>query len=119
MHARGKPIFLAAAVMCFGIAAVALTAFVRAGEAGRWWSGPAVYLAFVALMIAVEYVRPVEFRSPARPGVLVPCLLLSFGSIVLMGAPMFRAGRRLWLVTVASSVLLVVSMSLAMGKGVG
>jgi hypothetical protein len=36
-----------------------------------------------------------------------------------MGAPMFRAGRRLWLVTVASSAFLVVSMSLAMGKGVG
>jgi phosphatidylserine synthase len=100
-------------------AAVALMAFVRAGEGWRWWSGPAVYLAFVALMIAVEYVRPVEFRSPARPDVLVPYLLLFFGSIVLMGAPMYRAGRGLWLVTVASSVFLLVSMSLAMGKGVG
>jgi phosphatidylserine synthase len=100
-------------------AAVALTAFVRAGDGWRWWSGPAVYLAFVALMIAVEYVRPVEFRSPARPDVLVPYLLLFFGSIVLMGAPMYRAGHGLWLVTVASSVFLLVSMSLAMGKGVG
>jgi len=64
-------------------------------RAWRWWSGPAVCLAVVALIIAVEYVRPVEFRSPARPGVLVPHLLLFFGSIVLMGDAMYRAGRRL------------------------
>ena len=78
-----------------------------------------VYLAFVVLMIAVEYVWPVEFRSPVRASILVPYLLLFFGAILLMGLPMFHMDRRLWLVTVATTVLLLASMGLAMRKGVG
>jgi hypothetical protein len=100
-------------------AALALVAFVRARAGWRQWVGPAVYLAFVVFMVAVEYVWPVEFRSPARYGILVPYLLLFFGSILLMGLPMFRMDRRLWLVTVATTVLLLGSMGLAMYKGVG
>jgi hypothetical protein len=100
-------------------AALALVAFVRARAGWRQWVGPAVYLAFVVFMVAVEYVWPVEFRSPARYGILVPYLLLFFGSILLMGLPMFRMDRRLWLVTVATTVLLLGSMGLAMRKGVG
>lgn len=100
-------------------AAVALVAFVRAGAGWRQWIGPAVYLAFVVLMIAVEYAWPVEFRSPARPSILVPYLVLFFGAILLMGLPMFRMDLRLWLVTVATTVLLLGSMGIAMYAGVG
>ena len=70
-------------------------------------------------MIAVEYIWPVEFRSPARYEILVPYLVLFFGSILLMGLPMFRMDRRLWLVTLATSILLLTSMVMAMRKGVG
>jgi 4-amino-4-deoxy-L-arabinose transferase-like glycosyltransferase len=100
-------------------AALALVAFVRAKAGWRQWVGPAVYLAFVVFMIAVEYVWLVEFRSPSRPSILVPYLLLFFGAILLMGLPMFRIDRRLWLVTVATTALLLGSMGLAMQKGVG
>jgi hypothetical protein len=78
-----------------------------------------VFLVFVGFMIAVEYIWPVEFRLPVRYGILVPYLLLFFGSILLMGLPMFRMDRRLWLVTVATTVLLLASMGVAMRKGVG
>jgi len=97
----------------------ALVAFVLAGAGPRHWLGPAAFLAFVLLMLAVEYVWPVEFRSPARYDILVPYLLLFFGSILLMGLPMFRMDRRLWLVTVATTVLLLGSMGVAMRSGVG
>jgi hypothetical protein len=70
-------------------------------------------------MVVVEYVWQVEFRSPVRPGILVPYLVLFFGAILLMGLPMFRMNRRLWLVTVATAVLLLGSMGVAMRKGVG
>ncbi|RPJ30649.1 MAG: hypothetical protein EHM35_12575 [Planctomycetaceae bacterium] len=99
--------------------ALALVAFVRASAGWLQWAGPAVFLGFLALMIAVEYVWPVEFRSPARYGILVPYLLLFFGAILLMGLPMFRMDRGLWLVTVATTVLLLGSMVAAMRKGVG
>jgi hypothetical protein len=100
-------------------ATVALAAFVRAGAGWRHWIGPGVYLAFVAFMIVVEYAWPIEFRSPMRYDVLVPYLVLFFGAILLMGLPMFRMSRPLWLVTVGTTVLLLGSMGFAMSKGVG
>ena len=107
-------------IMALAIPAMAaMIAFVRAGAGWRHWVGPAVFLAFVAMMVVVEYVWPVEFRSPRLYSVLVPYLVLFFGSILLMGLPMFRMNRPLWLVTVATTVLLLGSMGIAMSKGVG
>jgi len=100
-------------------AVLALAAFWRARAGWLHWIGPLVYVAFVALMVAVEYIWPVEFRSPTRYGILVPYLLLFFGAILLMGLPMFRMDRRLWLVTVTTTVLLLGAMGLAVRKGVG
>jgi hypothetical protein len=100
-------------------AAAALVAFVRARAGWRQWIGPAVYLASVAFELAVDYVWVVEFRSPQRPSILVPYLLLFFGAILLMGLPMFRLNRRLWLVTVVTTVLLLGAMAVAMYAGVG
>lgn len=50
---------------------------------------------------------------------LVAQISAYFGSILLMGLPMFRLDRRLWLVTVATTVLLLGAMGIAMRKGVG
>jgi hypothetical protein len=100
-------------------AAAALAALVRAGAGWLQWAGAGVYVAFVLLMVAVEYVRPVAFRSPPRYGILVPYLALFFGAILLMGLPMYRIDRVLWLVTVATSALLLGTMGLALRQGVG
>ena len=100
-------------------AALALAAFIRARAGWLHAAGPGVFLGFVLLMVVVDYAAPVEFRSPARYGILVPYLLLFFGSIVLMGLPMFRLDRRLWLVTVATSAALIGAMLAAMRAGVG
>jgi hypothetical protein len=100
-------------------ATVALVGFVRSRASFVDWLGPTVYLAFLALMLVVDYLTPIEFRSPPRYVVLIPYLVLFFGAIVLMGLPMFRLDRSYWLVTVATSVLLIGSMVWAMRKGVG
>jgi len=84
---------------------VAIIAFARAGTGWLHWVGSAVFLAFTAFMVVVDYAWPVEFRSPMRYDILVPYLVLFFGAIVLMGLPMFRLNRRLWFVTVATTVL--------------
>jgi len=70
-------------------------------------------------LVIVDYVWPVEFRSPMRYSILAPYLLLFFGAILLMGLPMFKMNRRLWLVTVATTILLLGSMGAAMYAGVG
>lgn len=98
-------------------ATAALVGYARAGS--LWWLGPALFDFFVLLMLAVDYVWPVEFRHPARPAILAPYLLLFFGSILVMGASMFALSRGLWLVTVATSVTLLGSMALAMRQGTG
>jgi hypothetical protein len=100
-------------------AGVALVAFIRAEGGWLQLSGPIAYIAFIAYMVFVEYVFPVEFRSPPLYGILVPYLVLFFGSILLMGLPMFRINRGLWLVTAVSAAFLLVSMVLAIRKGVG
>jgi hypothetical protein len=74
---------------------------------------------FIAFMLVVDYAWPVEFRNPVRAAILAPYLLLFFGAILLMGLPMFYLDRRLWLVTVATSALLLGAMGAAMRKGVG
>jgi hypothetical protein len=98
---------------------VALIGLGRAGARWLHWIGPVVFLVFVVFMLVVDYARPVEFRSPMRHEILVPFLVLFFGAILFMGLPMFRMNRPFWLVTVATSVLLLVSMGIAMRKGVG
>ena len=100
-------------------AALTIIAFVRVRTGWRQWIGPAAFLAFVVFMIVVEYIWKAEFRSPMRYDILVPYLVLFFGSILFMGLPMFRIDRRLWLVTVATTVLLLGSMIYAMYMGVG
>ena len=77
-----------------------------------------MFLAFIALMVVVDYAWPVEFRSPMRYDILVPYLMLFFGGILLMGLPMFLLNRQMWLVTVATTVLLLGAMVTAMSKGV-
>jgi len=111
-HVLGYGVILLAIPSSF-----ALVASVRAGAGWLWWTGPAVFLAFVALMVVVDYAWPLEFRAPARYTILVPYLVLFFGGILLMGLPMFRLNRHLWLVTVATTVILMVSMGVAMRKG--
>ena len=82
------------------------------------WLGLVVYLAFTAFALAVDHIWQVEFRSPRRTDILVPYLLLFFGSILLMGLPMFRLNRRLWLVTLLTTIFLLGSMLVAMRQGV-
>ena len=107
-------------IIALGVPAIlALAAFIRVRTHWRQWIGPVVFLLFLVFMIFVEYIWRVEFRSPMRYDVLVPYLVLFFGSIVLMGLPMFRMNRRLWLVTVATTILLLGSMLYAMYMGVG
>ena len=107
-------------IVALGVpACLALIAFIRVHAHWRQWIGPVVFLAFLVVMIFVEYIWRVEFRSPMRYDVLVPYLVLFFGSILLMVLPMFRMNRRLWLVTVATTILLLGSMLYAMYMGVG
>jgi hypothetical protein len=100
-------------------AVAALAAFLSAHAGWRQWAGVVVFVAFLGFMLNVDYLRPVEFRSPPQYAILIPYLLLFFGAILLMGLPMYRLNRSLWLVTVATTVFLLAAMGAALRAHVG
>jgi len=110
---------LGAGIIILGIpAGLALVRFVRAGSGWRLYAGPVSFMTFVVASFAIDYLLELEFRSPRRPEILVPYLVLFFGSIVLMGAPMARLSRRRWGVTVITASILLGAMGFAMARGV-
>ena len=100
-------------------AMIALVAFFLEGANWIHRIGPIIFLVFIVLLLFVDYIRPVEFRSPIRSEILVPFLVLFFGGILFMGLPMFRINRLLWLVTAATTIFHLISMAIAMRMGVG
>ena len=111
--------FLGVGIIALGVpAGLALVSFIRSGSGWRFYAGPVCFLTFVTAGIAVDYLLDMEFRSPRRPEILIPYLILFFGSIALMGAPMLRINRRLWVVTATTTLVLLGAMGFAMVRGV-
>lgn len=111
---------LGLAIIALGIpAGTALVSFARSSSGWRFYAGPVCFMIFVVTELAVDYLWQLEFRSPRRPEILIPYLVLFFGSIVLLGAPMFRIDRRRWAVTATTSLMLLGAMGFAMVNGVG
>jgi hypothetical protein len=107
-------------IVALGVPAILVIIFFVREKAGwQHWIGPAVFLVFLVFMIFVEDVWQIEFRSPMRYEILIPYLVLFYGSILLMGLPMFRINRGLWLITAITSAVHLAAMVLAQLKGVG
>ncbi|MDH4141550.1 MAG: hypothetical protein OEV61_02975 [Chloroflexota bacterium] len=100
-------------------ATMALVGFVRAAAGWRHLAGPLAFDAFVACHVVVDYWLRIPFREPGHTAVLAAYVALFFGSIFLMGIPMFRIDRRRWAVTAATTVALLAAMVWAIGQGVG
>jgi hypothetical protein len=96
----------------------ALVVFARTRRRPLALAGPLAFDVFVCFMLVVDYVLVVEWRDPTRPAIQIPYLLLFFGSIVLMGLPMYWLDRGLWRVTAASAGVLLATMAFAMYRGV-
>jgi hypothetical protein len=97
----------------------ALAVFIRQRAGWRHLAGPIAFDLFVVLKLWVDNLARIEWRDPVVPEIQVPYLTLFFGSIVLMGLPMFRIDRRRWAVTVMTTILLLAAMVYAMATGVG
>lgn len=97
----------------------ALVIMIRVGAGWRFTAGPLMFDVFVVLLLLVDHLFRIQWREPVIPAIQVPYLVLFFGSIFLMGVPMYRIDRRRWLVTVLTTVLLLAAMVYAISMGVG
>lgn len=62
---HGMAVNHAVGYLIAALAVPATAALVGQARAGSpWWVGPAVFDAFVVLMLVVDYLRPVQFRDP-------------------------------------------------------
>lgn len=90
-----------------------------AGIAGWNHIGPALFVGFCALSLYVDYIPGVEFRAPVNAAVLVPYLILFYGSILFMGLRLFPVSRPLWATTATAATALLWATGWAQYKGVG
>jgi hypothetical protein len=100
-------------------ATLALVRLIRLRSGPLLVAGPLVFVLFVAFHVLVEDVFHISWREPVVVEIQVPYLMLFFGSIFLMGLPMFWIDRRRWVVTVLTTSLLLAAMVFAMAMGVG
>jgi len=77
------------------------------------------YAGWALFALMVDYVWKVEFRNPVNPWILVPFLVLFYGSIVGMGLNFWRIHFFFWIITACTSVLNVLGSIYAglHGKG--
>lgn len=82
-------------------------------------AGIVMFIAFALMELMVDYVLDVEFRQPRNAAVLVPYLVLFYGSILLMGLSLFRASLVLWGITAITCAGLLAATVWAQLKGYG
>jgi hypothetical protein len=105
-------------ILCMAVPAAA-AAVLTARSGGRWWLAPASFVAFAAFALIVDYIMGVPFRQPPQPAVLVPYLMLFYGSILAMGLYLLPVSRVLWAIAGGTAALLIVATIFAQVRGVG
>ena len=111
----------------FGL--LALFAAIPAALIGlvNWYQKAPFFAWFPALLYAgwgvfdffLDYVYKVEFRQPMLPSILVPFLVLFYGSIAGMGFSFWKVDFSFWLICAITSGLNVSGAFYAILNGVG
>ena len=83
-------------VYLLGLPAAAVSlALLLAGKAWYFWLGGFLYLAWAVFGLVVEYALKIEWRSPIRPAVFVPYILLYLAMQMFYWFPLARLARPL------------------------
>lgn len=78
----------------------------RGGKSWSFWLGGFLFLGFALFGYWVDYVAQIEFRSPLRPSVLVPYVVLYLATVMFYWWPLGLLSRPLWF---AYAVLFVIA----------
>ncbi len=78
----------------------------RGGKSWSFWLGGFLFLVFALFGYWVDYVAKIEFRSPLRPSVLIPYVVLYLATVMFYWWPLGLLSRPLWF---AYAVLFVIA----------
>ncbi|MCU0522666.1 MAG: hypothetical protein MUF84_18490 [Anaerolineae bacterium] len=94
-------------VYALAIPAAAISLVLLRGGKPWWsWLGGFIFLPYAAFGYWVDYVIGIGWRSPFRPAIGVPYLILYYGTVMFYWWPLARLGRPLWL---AYTVLFIIA----------
>ncbi|MFO7684074.1 MAG: hypothetical protein R6X34_28920 [Chloroflexota bacterium] len=68
----------------------------RGGKSWSFWLGGFLFLVFALFGYWVDYVAQIEFRSPLRPSVLIPYVVLYLATVMFYWWPLGLLSRPLW-----------------------
>jgi len=89
------------------IPAVVISIFLlRGGKSWAFWLGGFLFLVYALFGYWVDYVAQIEFRSPLRPSILVPYVVLYLATVMFYWWPLGLLSRPLWF---AYAILFVIA----------
>ncbi|HPH10040.1 MAG TPA: hypothetical protein PKW59_04105 [Thermotogota bacterium] len=83
------------------------------------WFPALVYASWGVLDLFLDHLYKIEFRQPMRPAILVPFLVLYYGSIAGMGFSFWKVNFSFWLICAITSALNVSAAFYAILNGKG
>jgi hypothetical protein len=86
-------------------AAIISTVLLVGGKPWWTWVAGFIFLPYGAFGYWIDYVKSIDWRTPFRPGVGVPYLILYYGTVMFYWWPIGRLSRPLWFVYAALFVV--------------
>ena len=79
---------------------------IRGGKSWSFWLGGFLFLVYAVFGYWIDYVAQIQFRSPIRPSVMVPYVVLYLATVMFYWWPLWCLNRQLWL---AYAILYVIA----------
>ena len=71
---------------------------IRGGKSWSFWLGGFLFLVYAVFGYWIDYVAQIQFRSPIRPSVMVPYVVLYLATVTFYWWPLGLLSRPMWLV---------------------
>jgi hypothetical protein len=81
--------------LCIPAAVISVVLLLR-GKSWSYWLGGFLCLLFAAFGYWVDYVAGIQWRSPFRPSIGIPYVLLYLSTVMFYWWPLGNLGRPLW-----------------------
>ena len=118
VHAPSKAPVLGAMTQLIGVPAlVSATVDVSTGQADSASIGMLAYGGWAVFAATIDHILAVDYRSPRRPGILIPYVVLYYTGIGLASATQLRNGTLPWIIAGTTCIATVAASFYARARG--